>query len=127
MTCYFTRMSRRPVLALLLLPWLLFGHGVPRPIAGGADRVFSATSLLDASTGPSFRVDGSRELARFIESAQPGHTAPRHSPPMYVAGDAFTAVAGTSCSAAALPSERERGFRPAWLAAPHDANAPPLS
>lgn len=121
-------MPRRPVLALLLLPWLLFGHGVPRPIAGGVDRVFSATSLLDASTGPSFRVDGSRELARSIESAQRGATVPaRHAPPMSVAAATFTPLARAWRSAAALPSESERGYRPAWMAVPHDANAPPLA
>lgn len=121
-------MSRRPILALLLLPWLLFGHGVPCPIPGGADRVFSATSLLDAYTGPSFRVDGSRELVRSIETAQRGPTArPRHAPPMDVAAAPFPPAAGTAWSAGAWRSESERGFRPAWLAVPHDANAPPLA
>ena len=120
-------MMPRPTLALLLLPWLLFGHGIPRRVAAGGERVLSPVSAVDMSANPAFRVDDSRDLVRSIGAAQRLPTAPaRHAPPMGVlAGPA--AAPALAWSATARHSASERGFRPPHLAVPHNANAPPAS
>lgn len=118
---------RRPTLALLLLPWLLFGHGVPRRVVGSGERVLSPVSAVDVSASPAFRVDDSRNLARSIGAAQRVPTAPaRHAPPMGVMAGRVVAPA-PAWSAAARAAASERGFRPLHLAVPHNANAPPAS
>ena len=119
-------MARRPVLVLLLLPWLLFGHGVPRRVVGGAERVLSATSVVDASTNPAFRVDDSRDLARSIGAAPRGSkVVPRHPSLADAALAELIAVPPRVSHSATQQPASERGLRPKRLAIPHNANAPP--
>jgi hypothetical protein len=116
---------RRPIISVLLIPWLLFGHGVPRRHVGAGDRVLSAASAADASRSPAFRVDDSRDLARTLGGAVRVSKVP---PPHSSSGNAL--LPAWSCAVApAWPSRwhamRAGDFRSAWLIAPYDATAPP--
>jgi hypothetical protein len=121
-------MRRRPVLALLLLPWLFFGHGVsPRDHVAAGERALSLASVADATPNPAFRVDGSRDLVRTLAAARRTATLPaRHPSPHVVAVPSAALRWVSTCLSRACITTYPRAHRPKRLTIPHNANAPPV-